>query len=569
MDQRPEIIHGLRFDNLRGDLFGGVTAAVVALPLALAFGVASGAGPLAGLYGAILVGFFAALFGGTPAQVSGPTGPMTVVMAGVIMQYAHDPAIAFTVVMMAGGMQIIFGVLGFGRYIHLMPMPVISGFMSGIGCIIIALQLAPLFGHVAMGSVVDSIMALPAVIGSPLMDATIVGLFSLAIMCFLPTYLRQIAPPPLVALVAGTVCAYLFLKGAPVLGAIPSGLPALRLPTFDPALLKSMIESAFVLAMLGTIDSLLTSLVADNVTQTHHRPNRELIGQGIGNLVAGLFGGIPGAGATMRTVINVRAGGRTPLSGALHAVVLLAIVLGLGPLASHIPHAVLAGILIKVGFDIIDWAYLRRLRRAPKAGLILMAIVLVLTVFVDLIVAVMVGIVLSSLLLTKRMADLQLENLKTISYPREDTNFTDEENAILHAASGHIVLCELRGPFSFGAASGVTRRMSQEDDHSVLILDLSDVPMIDSSASFALEAITEKATAAGRHTLLVGVQPKVHSVLQDIGVMDMYQSDHVHANRLSALRHAAALIDLTSDQLALAAAADAERAALHDKKSDE
>jgi len=295
---------------------------------------------------------------------------------------------------------------------------------------------------------------LPAVIGSPGTDAMIVGLISMGIMWGTPAALRYITPPPLVALIVGTLAAYWFLPDAPVLGPIPTGFPTPHMPSFELSTLRAMMESAFVLAMLGTIDSLLTSLVADNITQTHHRPNRELIGQGIGNMLAGLFGGIPGAGATMRTVINVRAGGQTPLSGATHAVILLCVVMGLGPLASHIPHAVLAGILIKVGVDIIDWGYLRRVRRAPKAGLVLMLIVLALTVFVDLIVAVMVGVVLSSLLLTKRMADLQLENMKTISYPTADTNFTDEENAILHVAGGHIVLCELRGPFSFGAATG-------------------------------------------------------------------------------------------------------------------
>lgn len=552
MGERFELVHGLRFDNIKGDIFGGVTAAVVALPLALAFGVASGAGPLAGLWGAILVGFFAAVFGGTPAQVSGPTGPMTVVTAGVIMQYAHDPAIAFTVVVMAGAFQIVFGLSGIGRYIHLMPMPVVSGFMSGIGCIIIALQLIPLFGHAAMGNVVESIMALPSVVGDPLVDAAIVGVLSLAIMWFLPGAIKRLVPPPLVALVIGTVCAYLFLPGAPVLGDIPTGFPELTVPTFDAATLRSMIESAFVLALLGTIDSLLTSLVADNVTQTHHNPNRELLGQGIGNMVAGLFGAIPGAGATMRTVINVRAGGRTPLSGALHAVVLIAIVLGLGPLASHIPHAVLAGILIKVGFDIIDWGYIRRFSHAPKAGLILMMIVLLLTVFVDLIVAVMVGLVLASLLLTKRMADLQLANLKTISSPDDDTDLTAEEGAIFMAARGHIVLHELSGPFSFGAANGVTRRMSREDEHSVLILDLSDVPMIDSSASFALEEVIRNATSAGRFVLLVGVKPAVRTILERVGVMTLFPTDHVHDARASAIQHAATLLELTPEKIARA-----------------
>lgn len=542
--QRWEFIHGFRLDNLRGDLFGGLTAAVVALPLALAFGVASGAGPLAGLYGAIFVGFFAALFGGTPAQVSGPTGPMTVVMAGVIMQYAHDPAIAFTVVIMAGGMQIVFGILGFGRYIHLMPMPVISGFMSGIGCIIIVLQLQPLLGHSSLGSVMASIEALPEAIAAVGADAAVVGLISLVVVSFLPPAVRKIVPAPLLALIIGSLAAYWIFSNAPVLGSIPNGIPEIQLPQIDQATLTSMIQSAFVLAMLGTVDSLLTSLVADNMTQTHHRPNRELIGQGIGNMVAGLFGGIPGAGATMRTAVNVRAGGRTPISGAVHALVLLGVVLGLGPLASHIPHAVLAGILIKVGFDIIDWGYLRRIARAPKAGVVLMLIVLGLTIFVDLIVAVTVGVVLSSLLFVKRMADLQLESLVTVAHPHEDPTLTPEGDAILSAAEGRIILFELRGPFSFGAAKGVANRLTEADHYSILILDLSDVPMIDSSASLALEEAVRHASKAGRHALLVGAHDNVKQVLDQLEVLELFRRDHIHDTRISALRHAARLLDI-------------------------
>lgn len=545
MNQRLELVHGFRLDNLRGDIFGGITAAVVALPLALAFGVASGAGPLAGLYGAIFVGFFAALIGGTPAQVSGPTGPMTVVTAGIIMQYAHDPAIAFTVVIMAGGMQVVFGLLGFGRYIHLMPMPVISGFMSGIGCIIISLQLLPLLGHPALGNVLASFRALPDAITNAGGDAAVVGLISLGVVSFLPPAVRKVFPAPLLALVVGSLAAYWIFVDAPILGEIPSGIPELQMPTLDIATITSMIQSAFVLAMLGTIDSLLTSLVADNVTQTHHRPNRELVGQGIGNMVAGLFGGIPGAGATMRTVVNVRAGGRTPISGALHALVLLAVVLGLGPLASHIPHAVLAGILIKVGIDIIDWGYLRRIARAPKAGVTLMLIVLGLTIFVDLIVAVTVGVVLSSLLFVKRMADLQLESLVTVAHPHEDPTLTPEGDAILEAAKGRIILFELRGPFSFGAAKGIAGRLTEADHYSILVLDLTDVPMIDSSASLALEEAVRHASTAGRHALLAGAHDSVKDVLEQLGVLELFKEDHIHDSRLSALREAARILDLT------------------------
>jgi SulP family sulfate permease len=431
------LIHGLRFDNLRGDIYGGLTAAVVALPLALAFGVASGVGPVAGLYGAIFVGFFAAIFGGTPSQVSGPTGPMTVVMAGVFTQYGHDPAMAFTVVMLAGAFQIAFGFFKFGRYISLVPFPVISGFMSGIGCIIIILQIAPLIGQATPeGGPLMALAGLPDLLLAPQVDATIVGVLSLAIVYLTPAHISRIVPSPLIALLVGSLLVFFVLPAAPVLGEIPTGLPQPHLPTFTVEAVPGIVQSALVLALLGSIDSLLTSLIADNITQTQHDSDRELVGQGIGNFFAGAFGAIPGAGATMRTVINVRTGGRTPISGALHALVLLAIVLGLGGLAQHIPHAVLAGILIKVGIDIIDWPYLRRIREAPRAGVFFMLVVLLLTVLVDLITAVGVGIVLASLLFVKRMSDLQLANIKAITGETDEPSLSEAEKAALAPAAG-------------------------------------------------------------------------------------------------------------------------------------
>ncbi|MGY8992885.1 MAG: SulP family inorganic anion transporter, partial [Rhodospirillales bacterium] len=314
------LIHGLRFNNLRGDIFGGLTAAVVALPLALAFGVASGAGPLAGLYGAIFVGFFAALFGGTPTQISGPTGPMTVVMAAIFVKFSHDPALAFTVVIMGGGFQILFGAMRLGRYIALVPFPVISGFMSGIGCIIMILQFAPLIGATpSIGGVLDTVTSLPGILANAEWQAAAVGLLALTIASFTPRPIASLVPSSLIALIVGTSLVWLFLPEASVLGNIPSGIPTPHLPHWTWTALPDMISSALILALLGSIDSLLTSLVADNITRTSHHSNRELIGQGIGNMIAGLFGGIPGAGATMRTVINVRTGGETPISGMLHA----------------------------------------------------------------------------------------------------------------------------------------------------------------------------------------------------------------------------------------------------------
>jgi SulP family sulfate permease len=541
-------IHGLHFDNLRGDLFGGLTAAVVALPLALAFGVASGAGPAAGLYGAIFVGLFAALFGGTPAQVSGPTGPMTVVMTGVITQYAGEPALAFSVVMMAGAMQIAFGAFKLGRYIALVPYPVISGFMTGIGVIIIILQLGPLVGHAApVGGVANALAALPGFFAAPVWHAAAVGLAALGIAWLTPAKIARFIPPPLIALVVGTLLVFTFFDEASTLGEIPAGLPAVRIPVISLPLLADMIMSAFVLALLGSIDSLLTSLVADSVTKTHHHSDRELVGQGVGNMIAGLFGAIPGAGATMRTVANVRAGGRTPLSGALHALVLLAVALGLGPLAAHIPHAVLAGILIKVGIDIIDWSYLGRIGRAPTAGIAFMLIVAALTVFVDLITAVGVGIVLASLLLVKRMADLQIANTKKITGDDAHIHLDAAEAAAFERCRDRLMLIHIEGPMSFGAAKEMARKLGAADQYAVMVLDLSDVPFIDSTSAIALDEVIRQARERRKPVLMVGLCASVRSVLEKLDVLDTLGASALFDVRLEALDHAAELISGAAD----------------------
>ena len=479
-------INGLHFNNLRGDIYGGITAAVVALPLALAMGVSSGAGPIAGMYGAILVGFCAAVFGGTPAQVSGPTGPMTVVMAAIFTQYtamfpedpAHGAALAFTVVIMGGLFQILFGMLKIGKYIELVPHPVVSGFMSGIGVIIILLQLPPLMGYPAQPGPMASSLALDDAFNNMVSDAVILGGIALVVVYFLPKKINKLIPSPLLALIVGTLAYVLFLSDgdASILGNIPTGLPHPQLPTFELKLIPKMIQSALTLAALGAIDSLLTSLVADNVTRTYHKSNRELVGQGIGNTLAGIFGGLPGAGATMRTVVNIKAGGQTPTSGALHALVLLAIVLGAGTLAENIPHAVLAGILIKVGTDIIDWDYLKRLHVAPKAGVVTMMVVLLVTVFVDLIIAVAIGMTMAGMVFMNRMVDLQLKSISTTREVDEDSPLDEEEAAILAEAKGRILVFHLGGPMSFGAAKGMARRLAQYDEYDVLILDLTDMP---------------------------------------------------------------------------------------------
>ena len=546
-----KVINGLRFDNLRGDIFGGLTAAVVALPLAMAFGVASGAGPLAGMYGAIFVGLFAALFGGTPSQISGPTGPMTVVMAGILTRYvAYDPvagpALAFTVVMMGGLIQVLFGAFRLGRYISLVPHPVISGFMSGIGVIIILLQLGPLIGHEAPAKPLEAIRLLPGMFLDINMGVLVLGLLTLLIVYFLPSRMNRVVPAPLLALVVGTLAMLAFFGRGhmAVIGDIPTSLPRPMAPVINLSILPMMIKSALTLAVLGSIDSLLTSLVADNVTRTRHDSDRELIGQGIGNMVAGMFGGLPGAGATMRTVVNVRAGGRTPISGVLHAAVLLALVLGAGALAKDIPHVVLAGILIKVGTDIIDWRFMRGLDKAPRTAVVLMFAVLFITVFVDLITSVAVGMVAASLILVNRMAKLQLESTKALVGVDDESPLCEEAMTILKAAKGRILVYHLSGPLSFGAAKDMAYRLALHDGYDALVLDFSDVPSVDFTTCMAIEDMIRGALAFRREVFISGVRPGVRERLKKSGVLDLLAQERDVPRRLYALRQAASMLGL-------------------------
>ncbi len=511
------------FSHLRGDIFGGLTAGVVALPLALAFGEASGAGPIAGVYGAIIVGFFAALFGGTPSQISGPTGPMIVVFAGVFASLSGDVSLVFATVVLAGVIQIAFGLLGFGQYIRLVPYPVVSGFMSGIGCIIIALQLARLFGHEPAGSgTIPALMEVPNAVSNPNWEALGVGLLTLAIVFRWPAKWGRYLPGPLAALITGTV-ASLGLSTVPVLGDIPTGLPQFIMPAFSSDTLLIVFEAAMILAVLGAIDSLLTSLVADNMTRTRHHSNRELIGQGVGNTIAGFFGGIPGAGATMRTVVNIRTGGVTKISGMLHSLLLLAVVVVLAPLASKIPHAVLAGILVKVGYDIIDVSYLKHAHRGPRFDLALMVMVLSLTVFVDLITAVVAGVVVAALAFVKQVADAQLaaaagENTESVD------GLSELESTLLNECGNRLTYFDLGGPLSFGAAADLghhVRERISPTHHTSLVLDFSKVPFMDVSAARAVETIALDAAHAGKHLYVCGINEQVTASLEGLGVSEL------------------------------------------------
>ena len=511
----------------RGDVFGGVTAGVVGLPVGLAFGEASGLGAVAGLYGAIAVGFFAAVFGGTRSQISGPTGPMAVAMAVIVTTHAETLSEAFTIVVMAGMIQIALGLMRIGRFVAYTPYSVVSGFMSGIGVIIILLQTVPFMGGpVRTGGPLEAVRAWPETIGNLNSSALAIAVVTLAVGALWPAQFRRYLPSALAALIAGTALSVLWLSNTPVIGEVPTGLPSLHLPEVAPGLLASSVQPALILALLGSIDSLLTSLVADSMTRTRHNPNRELVGQGIGNTIAGLIGATPGAGATMGTVVNIRAGGRTPVSGALRAAILLALVLGLGRYVESIPHAALAGILMKVGWDIIDWRFITRIHRVQREHLVVMAITLGLTVFLDLVTAVAIGLIAAGMAAARQFERLQLDNV--VSVPLLDQTFLQDSSSREHADtfSARVGLVALRGTFSVASSSELISTLGVDiRDHEVVILDFSDTVYVDDSVALVVEQMIDIAIAEDTECIVLGLSGLPAVTLQALNVLDRVPDD--------------------------------------------
>ena len=524
-------------ETLRGDLFGGITAAVVGLPVALAFGVASGLGPLPGLYGAVAVGFFASVFGGSKSQVSGPTGPMSVAMAVIVTLYADDLTKAFTIVIMAGLIQTLLGTLRIGRFVSYTPYSVISGFMTGIGAIIMLVHVLPFLGHqVVSGGPLAAVVEIPRALSDVNLSALLIASVTLAVAALWPSRFRKVVPPTLVALVVGTLMGLFWLTETPVIGEVPIGLPEFILPSLSGDFLLDAVAPAVTIALLGSIDTLLTALVVDSMTHTRHNPNRALVGQGIGNIASGLIGGLPGAGATLDSIVNIRAGGRTQVASVLRAGILLALVLGLAPLVEKIPHAVLAGILMKVGWDIVDRRFLERIHKVKKEHLVVMGLTMGLTVFLDLITAVAIGLIAAGMASSRKFEFMEMDNV--VSVPLLDATFlntpggtTAQDEAADRSTEARCGLVAMRGSFTVASSNKIIDALSVDiAEHELVVMDFSETVYMDDSAALTVQRMVNTAMEGGSHVIVMGLQGRSADVMQAMGALDMVPKAHIVSN---------------------------------------
>ncbi|RLA12467.1 MAG: sodium-independent anion transporter [Gammaproteobacteria bacterium] len=589
--------------HLKGDLFGGVTAGIVALPLALAFGVSSGLGPSAGLYGAIFIGFFAALFGGTNTQISGPTAPMTaismVVIAGIVAAFEGDVGKALPVILsvflLAGLMQVGLGLMGLGKYIRYIPYPVVSGFMTAIGVIILVTQILPAVGYypkedadyvnqfkpMAEQVILNNILhdeagegilvledfretvdrakditaahilkesqslaasASSGVIGSlKILPRALSNIVWLELMLVAGTIVivygfKRITtkiPSQLVALVVVSGIAYFFRLDYRAIEQIPSGLPTPHLGIFTDfsfANISPYVFAALTLALLGAIDSLLTSVVADNMTKTKHKPDKELVGQGIGNSIAAVFGGIPGAGATIRTVVNINSGGKTRLSGMVAGLLLLLILLALGPIASQIPAAVLAGILITVGIGVMDYKGLKAMPHMPRTEVSIMITVMLLSSLWNLVYAVGMGLVFASLMFMKKMGDVTAAGSRVSSLEQEIA--WSDEAEFPPSLEKEVFIKHINGPLFFGSTSGFQQLAEQiPDTASTVVIRMGRMEYIDQSGLYVMEDLFIDLIGNGKKVLLVDIVDQPRYLLERIDIIpDLIPEEQIFDN---------------------------------------
>lgn len=520
-----QIIQDRFLNKVPQNLTAGLVAAIVALPISLAFGEASGLGALAGLYSAMACGILAALFGGTKNQITGPTGPMTVVAAAVIVNNPDKPELLFFSVILGGLLQLILAWLKTGQYVYYLPYSVISGFMSGIGIIILCLQLLPMIGIKGKGDVLESIEAFFNILSqSQLNDANIqaliVGLTTLAVIYLFPKITKKI-PSTLVALFVGTGLVMWLQWEIPMIPPIPEGFMQLQFPSIQHlSELHVIFTGAITLALLGAIDSLLTSVVVDKMTDTRHDSDQELVGQGLGNMLSGFIGGLPGAGATMRSVASVNAGGTNYLPGVIHGLIILVIVFWLKPYVSLIPLACLAGILVSVGISIIDRRGLKHILHAPKADVLVMGVVLFLTVFDNLIVAVGVGVALASILFVKHLSDSQFsEHGELDQWYNKWYKGTQEEHKIDEAIQHKVYVYQFNGPLFFGEAKNFNKTLPTLLKYEDIILHFANVPIVDQTGAYALEDAIRQIEDASKAVYIADLTADVRQILSRFDIL--------------------------------------------------
>ncbi|MBD3671970.1 MAG: SulP family inorganic anion transporter [Planctomycetaceae bacterium] len=520
--------------NVGNDLMAGLTVAVIALPLALAFGVASGLGPEAGMWAAICGGLFVGIFGGSKVGMSGPTGPKVVQLAAIVEMTRlasgePDANFIFTLVFLSGLVCMALAFLKVGRFIYYVPYSAVSGFMCGIGAIIILLEIPPMLGFATPSSVIEAIKQIPYDVMHENPRALLVSVSTFLTILVWPRISPiQWIPGPLMGLIVGTSIAAIGRFDIAYIGTMPTGLPEVYWP--DLGLLTSrfgdMIGPAFALAGLCVFDSLLTCLVADNMTDERHNSDQEIFGQGIANLMCGLVGGVTTASATMRTVANVKCGGKTGLASITHGLVLLALMLGLAPLASYIPMACLAGILLKVGIDIIDYRVLPVLHRMPVPDAICFWAVLGLTISVDLLVAMGVGITIAFVRAIHELGNMY--DQEVISLKDLDREWEGEDSMPLELQE-RVLKLRLDGPLFFGVSDTMYRTISQLADFDYLIIRMMRVPMVDMSGAYLLDDIIEKANHQGAKVLITGMESQVRSTLEKLRIIERVGEENCFA----------------------------------------
>ena len=519
-------------DRFKGDLFGGLTVAVVVLPLSIAFGVASGLGPNAGLYGAIAVGFFAAVFGGTSTQISAPTASMVVATAVIVASHAQNIFEVFLIVSMAGILQILLGLTGVGRYIQYTPRIVVSGFMSGIGVIIIAIQLLPLFGMSSVsGGALGNLRQLFDSVHSINFDALTIGAIALVISIFWPRKFGRFIPAPLLAMMVGTLLSVLWLSDVPIVGHIFTGMPEIMLESPSFSFLLHALEPALILALIGSVNSLLSSLVADTLTGTSHRPSRELIGQGIGNTISGLIGGLPGSGSVPGTVSNIRAGASTTVSGMSYPIMMTLILIGFIDWFEQIPLAALAGVLIKVGWDAIDIRIIRRMHLIQRTQLVILLLTFGITIFIDLLTAVVVGLIVSAMTHARIIERFELDSIVSAAILDSILFEDDETMTDIDPYSTRTGLICLNGIISIASKTKLVNSTTEDiKDHEVIIFDFSTTQFIEDDIALVIERLTEVAAHDNISIIMCGFSESIYKNMVALNVLSLVEGDHIVDN---------------------------------------